>query len=95
MFSTRSFGRSLALAAGLVTVLLTTIPANAAEWIPGHVGPGGRWIPGHYAAGPGAIVVEPPAGRIAVAPPPHRVWVPGHVGPETGGWIPGHWKVAP
>ena len=94
MFSTRLLAKPLALAATLAAVLLTALPAHAAVWIPGHVGPGGGWIPGHYAPGPGGpgVVVRPGVvvgPRVAVVAP-HRVWV----GPRVvyGHWYPGYWR---
>lgn len=91
MFSTRSLAKSLALAAGLATLLFSAMPARAAVWIPGHYGPGGGWIPGHWAPGPGG----PGPGPYYGGPPGgHRVWVPGWRGP-AGYWHPGHWRWEP
>lgn len=78
----RSLGKSLALAAGVATLLASALPAYAAVWVPGHW-QGGRFIAGHYAAGPGAVIVRPaprvvvrPAPRVAVVAPTPRVVVP-------------------
>lgn len=91
MFSTRSLAKPLVLAATLAAVLLSALPAHAAVWIPGHIGPGGRWIPGHYAPGGPVIVARPGVivgPRVVVVP--HRVWI----GPRVvyGRWHPGYWR---
>lgn len=92
-------GRSLALAAGVATVLLAAVPANAA-CVGAHRGPGGAWIPAHCGVGVGAVVVAPAAPAVVVRPPavavvpPHRVWHPGFRGPN-GAWHPGYYAVAP
>lgn len=84
---------SLALAAGVATVLAAALPADAA-CVPGHRGPGGAWIPEHCGVGvavaPGAVVAAPPVAVVA----PHRVWHPGWRG-HDGVWHPGAYVVAP
>lgn len=91
---TNLLGRSLALAAGVATVLLAAVPANAA-CVAAHRGPGGAWIPYHCGVAPGAVVVAPAAPAVVVRPPavavvPNRVWHPGSRGPN-GVWHPGHY----
>jgi len=77
------------MAVAVAALLGMASAANAAEWIPGHYGPGGMWHPGHWAGvgprpGPPPEAIEAPPGYR-----PGRVWVPGHYNGPI--WAPGHW----
>jgi hypothetical protein len=80
---------TMLLGGGLTALMGLLSPAEAAQWIGGHYGPGGHWIPGHWVGPPGG----PPPEAIE-APPgyrPGRYWIAGHYGVH-GAWIPGHWR---
>jgi hypothetical protein len=90
MVSTNAKRLGMALGCGLAMLAGATVPACAADWVPGHYGPAGRWIPGHWVGGVGPAPGPgegPPVGVLAAG----RVWVPGFFGP-AGVWHPGHWR---
>jgi hypothetical protein len=62
--------KTLALVAGMASMLGMAAPALAAEWIPGHYAPNGAFIPGHWVGGYDRWI----PGHYG----PAGYWVPGH-----------------